>query len=305
MTTERLALTAAALVGVQVGASIAGSRWLVHELGPLSLTFLRYAIALATLLPLLAFVGGTRVSLARLTAGDAMRVALLGIVQFGVLIALLNFGLKHVDAGLGALLFATFPLMTLAIATAFGYERFDGPLAAGVLLSIAGVGLALGVRPAAMGGAGLALGATCVLGAAFCGAVCSVLYRPLLLRHATLPLGTLAMGAAVAALAPAASAEGLFTQAQALSLAQWAVVVAIGLSSGVAYWVWLWVLKHTAPTKATTFLALSPVTASLIGMFGLREPIGPGLVAGMVCVVLGLVVTASRRVSIASAPHSP
>jgi drug/metabolite transporter (DMT)-like permease len=303
--TERLALAAAALAGIQVGACIAGSRWLMSDIGPLSLTLLRYAIALATLVPLLAAVGGARQALARLTAADAIRVALLGIVQFGLLIALLNFGLKHVDAGLGALLFATFPLMTLVIATAAGHERFDAPLAAGVLLTIVGVGLALGVHPPAIGGGSFVLGAACVLVAALCGAVCSVLYRPLLQRHATLPLGTLAMAAAVATLAPAAAAEGLFTQARALLPAQWAVVIAIGLSSGVAYWIWLWVLKHTAPTKATTFLALSPVTAAWIGALALGEPISAGLVGGVVCILLGLVLTASRRISLASAPHSP
>jgi drug/metabolite transporter (DMT)-like permease len=305
VTNERRALGAAALAGIQVGACIAGSRWLMNDIGPLSLTFLRYAVALATLLPLLAVVGGARDALSRLTAGDAGRVALLGIAQFGLLIALLNFGLKHIDAGLGALLFATFPLMTLVIATLAGYERFDAPLAAGVLLTIVGVGLALGVHPPAMTGAGFMLGAACVLAAALCGAVCSVLYRPLLHRHATLPLGTLAMTAAVLALVPAAAAEGLVTQARALTLAQWAAVIAIGLSSGIGYWMWLWVLKHTAPTKATTFLALSPVTAALIGMFALGEPINAGLVVGVLCILLGLVLTASRRISPASAPHSP
>jgi drug/metabolite transporter (DMT)-like permease len=132
-----------------------------------------------------------------------------------------------------------------------------------------------------------------------------VLYRPLLHRHATLPLGTLAMAAAVFALAPAAAAEGLLAQARALSPAQWTVVVAIGLSSGVSYWVWLWALKHAAPTKVTTFLALSPVTAALIGLFALREPISAGLVGGVVCILLGLMLTASRSVAPASAPHSP
>jgi drug/metabolite transporter (DMT)-like permease len=305
VTREHLALAAAALAGIQVGACIAGSRWLVSDLGPLSLALLRYAVALATLVPLLALVGGTREALARLTAADAMRVAVLGIVQFGVLIALLNFGLKHVDAGLGALLFATFPLMTLVFATVAGHERFDAPLAAGVLLTIVGVGLALGVHPPAMTGAAFTLGAVCVLLAALCGAVCSVLYRPLLHRHATLPLGTLAMAAAVLALMPVAAAEGLLAQARALSFVQWAVVIAIGLSSGVGYWMWLWVLKHTAPTKATTFLALSPVTAALIGALALGEPISAGLVAGVVCILLGLLLTASRRISPASAPHSP
>ena len=65
--TERGALGAAALAGIQVGACIAGSRWLVSDIGPLSLTFLRYSIALATLVTLLAWVGGTRDSWVRQT----------------------------------------------------------------------------------------------------------------------------------------------------------------------------------------------------------------------------------------------
>jgi len=290
---ERLALLAAAVVGVQVGACIAGSRWVVHELGPVSLTFLRYAIALTSLLP---FLASAPLALRRLTMREALGVALLGIAQFGLLIALLNVGLTHIGAGLGALLFATFPLMTMTIATALGRERFDVPLTLGVLLSVAGVGIALGVKPDAVGDRGWAIGATCVLGAALCGAVCSVLYRPLLERHAMLPLGALAMAAAVAVLLPAAWAEGLPARAAMLSAAQWAVVAAIGLSSGVAYWVWLWALKHAAPTKATAFLALSPVTATLIGTAAMGEPAGWGLVAGVVCIFVGLALAATRRV---------
>lgn len=293
MKQERLALLAAAVVGVQVGACIAGSRWVVHELGPVSLTFLRYAIALASLLP---FLASAPRALRRLTKREALAVALLGITQFGLLIALLNIGLSYVGAGLGALLFATFPLMTMTIATAMGRERFDAPLAFGVLLSVVGVGVALGVKPDALGDRGWAIGAACVLAAALCGAVCSVLYRPLLERHAMLPLGALAMAAAVAVLLPAAWIEGLPARAATLGASQWTVVVAVGLSSGVAYWVWLWALKHTAPTKATAFLALSPVTATLIGTAAMGEPAGWGLVAGVVCILVGLALTATRRV---------
>lgn len=288
---EGVALAVAALVGVQVGACIAGSRWVVHDLGPLSLTFLRYAIALASLLP---FLGGAWMALRKLSTREALAVAALGITQFGLLIVLLNLGLRHVDAGLGALLFATFPLLTLAIATWAGHERFDAALTGGVLLSVVGVGVALGVRPPSMGNADFLLGAACVLASALCGAVCAVLYRPLLQRHAMLPLGAFAMAAAVAVLAPLAWMEGLPTRVAALSPAQGLVVLAVGLSSGVAYWLWLWALKHAAPTKVTTFLALSPVTATLIGTFALGEPLAAGLVVGVACVAAGLALTASR-----------
>ena len=49
----------------------------------------------------------------RFARADMLPIAPLGIGQFGVLIALLNFGLRTVPAGRGALIFASFPLLTL------------------------------------------------------------------------------------------------------------------------------------------------------------------------------------------------
>jgi drug/metabolite transporter (DMT)-like permease len=152
------------------------------------------------------------------------------------------------------------------------------------------------VRAPAVSGHQLAIGAACVLASALCGAVCSVLYRPLLKRQAMPPLGALAMAAAVAVLAPAAWAEGMGARAAGLTSAHWAVVIAVGLSSGIAYWLWLWALKHAAPTKATAFLALSPVTAALIGTFALGEPAGWGLLLGVACILIGLALAATRDV---------
>lgn len=45
----------------------------------------------------------------------------------------------------------------------------------------------------------------------------------------------------------------------------------IGVSSGIGYYLWLWALNHTTPTKVTVFLALSPVTATILGGVFLAE----------------------------------
>lgn len=292
--TERRALLAAAAVGVQVGAAIAASRAVVHEVGPVSLAFLRYAIALATLLPFVV-LGGTGWRALALPGRDALAASLLGVLQFGVLIALLNEGLRHVDAGLAALLFATFPVLTLALAMALGHERFEWRLAAAIALSIGGIGLALGVRPPADFGLEFALGAALVLGAALCGAVCAVLYRPLLVRHPMLPMGTLAMAAAVLALGVAAVAEGLPARLPAFGLRTWTAIVFVGLSSGIGFWLWLWALKHAPPTRAALFLALSPVTAAAIGFVALGEPLRLGFVLGTAAVLAALALAARRQ----------
>ena len=62
----------------------------------------------------------------------------------------------------------------------------------------------------------------------------------------------------------------------------------IGVSSGIGYYLWLWALNHTTPTKVTVFLALSPVTATVLGGVFLAERISPTFLWGLLCVALGL-----------------
>src|SRR5262245_36468335 len=137
---ERLAMAAAAATGVQVGAAMVATRFVVDQTGPASLALLRYVVGFCCLLPFL-FWSGERM---RFEGRDWLPIALLGITQFGILIALLNYGLRFIPSGRAALIFATFPLLTMVIAAALGYERLTVSKTLGVLLTIAGVGATLG-----------------------------------------------------------------------------------------------------------------------------------------------------------------
>ncbi|MBF9198144.1 EamA family transporter [Microvirga terrestris] len=280
---DTLALVAAAVTGVQVGAALVASRFVIHDIGPASLAFLRYAIAVLCLAPFV--IASARV---RFTFRDLLAVMGLGIVQFGILIVLLNLGLQFISSTRAALLFSTFPLLTMIIAALLGRERLTGAKSAGVTLTVVGVAIALGERLITDNGAGDGLGALLVLAAALCGAVSSVLYRPYLSRYPTLPVGALAMLASVVFLAGPAGLEGLFTEGTRLDQPGWIVVLLIGLSSGIGYVLWLWALKHTTPTRVTVFLSLSPITASLLGALILSEPLTLGVLLGLAGVVGGL-----------------
>ena len=273
-------LVAAAATGVQVGAAIVASRFAVAEIPPLTLAMLRYAIGFACLLPFawreairavrapaLAPVAGSR-------GRDLLAMAALGIGQFGILIALLNFGLQHVGAAQAALIFSLFPLLTLLLSAALGQERITWQLLAGVLLSIGGVALALGPK-LEIGATGHWWGELAVAAAALTGAVCSVLYRPFLRRYPTVPVSAFAMLASVAFLAVLAGAEHWPQRLGTIGPAAWAAVVFIGVSSGVGYFWWLYALKHESPTRVTVFLALNPVTAAFFGwaLLGERLPL--------------------------------
>jgi drug/metabolite transporter (DMT)-like permease len=216
-------------------------------------------------------------------------MAALGIGQFGVLIALLNYGLQRVGAAQAAMLFSLFPLLTLLLAAALGRETLTAPLLLGVLLSICGVALSLVPKLASRAGAtGAWWGEAAVVGAACTGALCSVLYRPYLQRYPTLPVSAFAMLASVAVLALFALPEAWPSRVGGLSGQAWSVVGFIGVSSGIGYFLWLYALKHESPTRVTVFLSLNPVTAALLGAWLLGEAITRWSAGAMALIAIGL-----------------
>lgn len=281
----RLPMLAAAATGIQVGAAMVATRFVIDQTTPATLALLRYAIGFLCLVPPLLAIG--RVRFAR---RDLIPIALLGIGQFGVLIALLNWGLQYVPAARGALIFAVFPLLTMLLAAGLGHERLSAAKTAGVLLTIAGVALALGEKLLQPGrDAGEWFGALAVFGSALVGAVCSVLYRPYVRKYPTLAVSALAMLASVLFLAVLSAAEGLGAAIAGITLGGWGAVAFIGVSSGIGYYLWLWALGHAPATRVTVFLSLSPPTAALLGALLLAEPVSFGLLAGLAAVVAGLV----------------
>ncbi|HTY79230.1 MAG TPA: DMT family transporter [Candidatus Bathyarchaeia archaeon] len=281
---DRRAVAAAAATGVQVGAAMVATRFVVAQTGPASLALLRYMIGFCCLVPFLLWSGERM----RFQGRDWLPIALLGITQFGILIALLNYGLRFIPSGRAALIFATFPLLAMLTAALLGDERLTAPKTFGVLLTIAGVGVALGEKALEAGDSHMWLGEIAVFGSALSGAVCSVLYRPYLKKYPTLPVSAFAMLASVVFLAVLAYREGVLASLPRITGGGWAAIVFIGFSSGVGYFLWLWALKRASATRVTVFLALSPLTAAGLGALVLGEPVSVLSLLGLGLVAMGL-----------------
>ena len=275
---------AGAVAGFLVGATMVATRFVIDQSAPASLALLRYAVGAICLLP--PVLMAARVRFAK---RDLAPVAILGIVQFGVLIALLNYGLQFIPSALGALIFSTFPFLTMLFAAALRLEALTWAKAAGVILTIAGVALVLGEKLTVgrLDGGGW-LGVAAVFGSALCGAACSVLYRPYVARYPPVQVGAFAMLASVAFLAMPAAWEGFFDALPRFTAGGWAAVLFIGVSSGVGYYLWLWALKHATPTRVTIFVALSPITATALGALLLGERITALFLLGLAAVAAGL-----------------
>ena len=261
------------------------TRFVIEQTAPASLALLRYAIGVLCLAPAVALAGPRP----RFAARDVLPIALLGIAQFGVLIMLLNYALRFMPSARAALIFGTFPLLTMLVAAAVGAERLTTAKAAGVLLTLGGVACALGERALERGaGERVWIGEAVVLLSALVGAVCSVLYRPYLRRYRALPVSTFAMLASVVFLAVPAAGEGFFDGIPRFTALGWLAVLLIGVGSGGGYYLWLWALEHAPPTHVTVFLALSPITATILGGALLGETVSALAGLGVALVTAGL-----------------
>ena len=62
-----------------------------------------------------------------------------------------------------------------------------------------------------------------------------------------------------------------------------------------SYLVWMWMLSRYPATQMSAFVFLTPVFALLFGALWLKEPVTPGLLAGLAAVAVGIVLVNRRR----------
>lgn len=296
MNHERLAITAAATCGLLVGAATVATGSIVGEVGPVTIAFIRYLIGALLLLPL-----ALRISWSPVTLRDFLAIFLFGVFQFATLIMLLNFSVLYISAGLAVLIFASLPLQTMAIAILLGRESFTYRKLIGILLTITGVGFAVGAT-AVVGKIGPMgwLGIAAAFSSALVGALCSVLYGAYLPRYPTVQISIMAMSCAVVFLFGIALLEGMVDAMAVFSMDTWFILLFIGFASAVGYFCWLFALSHIPPSNVTVFMGLSPITAAVLGAIFIAQPLSVQDLVGTALVIAGLVISLWRKESIAA-----
>ena len=288
---EGLGVAAALASSTLGGTSVVATRFLMGAVDPATLGVFRFGIGCALLAPLVLALRSPWPP-----RRDLPAVALLGLLFFAAFPFLFNASLVHTTAARGALALSTQPLLTLAAGAALGVERLTSRKAAGVLLAMAGVALALG--------AGLAdapprawLGDLLMVGAAGCGALYNVWSRPFIRRSSSLAFSTVGMMAGACGLA-ALSLSARPAALPDLTPAGWAAVLYLGVvGAAVTFFLWAFALGRTTPTRVAISVTVNPVVAALLGTLTLGEPVGWPLLAGLAAVAagIGLAATDGRR----------
>jgi drug/metabolite transporter (DMT)-like permease len=290
---RRHAAWAAALASVLFGASVVVTRYVVLEIPPVGLAFLRYVLATACLLLLL-----RGAAFPAMPWRDRVQVTLLGVLFFGVFPWSFSAALTHLPSAPVALVVATMPLVTLGLSVWRGEEPWRARAALGQGIALAGLLLALwpgagaGAPPAA---ADAWVGYVEISLTVLCGATYNVWSRPLLRRYDAMAISAQSMLAGAVALTPLAMASGLLAQVPQVTPLGWAAVLFLGVCGGaLAFGLWIWALRHSTPSRVAVFLALNPITAIMLGVVLLGEPVTLRLALALVMVLAGIQL-ASRR----------
>ena len=284
---SRLPAAAACLATILGGSAVVATRFAVAEIDPSSVALLRH-IGTGLLFALIAAVvlrGRLFRSVAR---ADLPAILGLGAIQYAAFGWLFAAGLSYVPAARGALAIATYPVQTLILAALLGRERLTMVKLAGAVIAMAGVAVAFGDKA---GGEGPDMwkGDVLLLTAAFLGSVYNVFSGPYLRRNSAVTVTGIQVlfGASLIALGVWASGAGIRLEtASAPSLMALAWLITIG--GVVCFYLWIWALEHTAPSRVSIAVTLNPIAAAAFGALVLGEPLTSQLAVGLLGVVIGL-----------------
>ena len=282
---ERVALACFLGSALLAGGNGVSIRFSNRELPPLWGAGLRFSLAAALLLVVMAVL---RLPFPR---GRALAGALLyGALNFGAAFALAYYALVRLHAGLGQTLLALVPLATLLLAVAQHQERLRLAAVIGTLLALVGIAV-ISQGPL---GASVPLGSLlAALASAVCIAQAAVLVRRFPAVHpVTMNAVGMTTGAVLLLAGSVLAGEPRLLPQRAATWAAVGYLVVVG--SVVVFVLYLVVLRYWAASRAAYAFVLIPFVTVVLSAWLDNEPLGPGLLLGGLLVLAGVYVGALR-----------
>ena len=277
-------------LGLVWGASFLFIKWGLQTLTPIGVAFWRGALGGATLL-VICLVTRQHLPTRAVEWGHLAVMALLMNAVPGFLFA---FGETHVTSIMAGLLNATTPMMTmLVIAVGFREQRIDVNQMVGVGVGFVGIAFVTGAfsglaRNSGVGVAALLLATLCY-GLAFPYARRHVSTMP----HSSTSLATTQICCSAVLLAPLALTMQT-THAGLTPHALWGMLALGALGTGVAY---IWNLRNVTlagSAVASTVTYVTPVVATVLGVWLLDEPFRATQLVGGLLVLLSAALVQRR-----------
>lgn len=279
-------------------------RFLRHEIGPLSLSAARFSVAGLIFLLLLRKTQKNQALIDQPLGSNPRQpprmewLLYLGMSLVGVFgfTTLLYFALRYTTASHAAVINAATPLVTAVLAAVFLKEQFTRPLLVGSILSLAGVGLVIGVGTTNIAGSPQALfGDLLCLVAAVLWGIYSILGRLATKTKSSLQVTAFSIWFALPLLYLAAGVEWQTTPPSLTSPVLLAAVYIGVFPSVIAFSAWNEGVRMAGPNQAMAFYNMLPVYGTLLGVLLLGESLSWNALFGGILVIAGGIMIARLR----------
>ena len=274
------------LVVVIWGFNFAVMKGAMTEVAPLAFNAVRCAISLGVLWALQRWPRRPRVER---SFGKWLHVAAVGLLGHFIYLVLFMVGLERTSSGSAALLIASSPLWTAAVARLAGMERLGRLQLFGLFVSLAGTVLLVASQGRVDFSSEAFTGnVMCAVAAAAWGAY-TVSCRPLLAEFDSMSLAFRTLACATPFLWIVAAIEGpLDDIATWSSEVWWAALYAGVLSTGLAYGLWNVGVRALGASRTAAYNYAVPVLALVVGAVFLGESVVPLQIVGGLVVFAGL-----------------
>jgi drug/metabolite transporter (DMT)-like permease len=271
-----------ALAMLTVGSTVVASKIIASGLPPFTATALRFALAFPVFLVLMRIAGLTWPRLSRNEWLILMVQAAAGSVGYTTL---LISGLSLTSAADAGVIIGTLPIVAAAIAILVLGERPSRVLLAAIALAAAGV-LSIVFRADAASKHSV-LGNSLVFGAVLCEGLFILLNKRVQTSISPLTMCTLMTGMGLFAASIPAFFESAWTGSVTVN-SLWAVAYYALIPTVAGFLLWYAGAQRVSGSEASIFTALAPVSAVLLAMSFLGEPVNSHQLTGIACVLVAV-----------------
>ncbi len=285
---QQLAVLALILANMIWGAAPPIFKWALHDIHPMTLAFLRFAIPALIMFP---FV---RKSL-KVNKKDYLNVALIGFFGITLNIIFFFYGLLQAPSINAALIGSSGPIFIILFSFFFLKEKPKRKLISGSLIGLIGALLVLGA-PLILDGKLTAFGNLLYLAGMFGSVIAILIARKVMNRNNPVAITFWSFVVGSAGFSPLFFHEvakfGFLPNLTIQGLT--GLIFGIFFSSLIAYFLQTWALKYLSAADVSVFTYIDPVITILIAAPLLGEFPDVVFVAGSILVLLGILMAEGR-----------
>jgi drug/metabolite transporter (DMT)-like permease len=280
------------IVMIVWGSTFVVTKAAVHEIPPLTLTFLRFLITAAVLVPIAAARGGLKRLPQPLPLAALVLMGLTGVAIFHVGF---TYAMVYGSAAQGAIVFALVPAAVVIAAIVGLKEAPSKHRIAGILLSVCGVALVVATGESGSASPAPLLGAAFMLGAVAAWAAYTALAKRLAATDQVVLIACVSV-IGMAMVLPAAAVELSLVPWPDPSLQGWLGTLFLGVvASALAFVVYSRALRELDASLVGAYLNLDPIVGVLTAVIFLGEKLGLWQISGGVVALAGMWLASVER----------